>query len=282
MIHACNEFDLACDTPPLLYRKALIPPPPTPGTPTQELAELGGGGHETICASVQEHIADTYMGHGAGASGAQGVLSGGGSYSGSSDTGKDGRDGARRGGGGSTIATPKQATTGGPPGDRIGRAGGGIRQARQVPWTVDPNGGVWTSTPPPAPPPTPTPPSRAPAAGSQGVAAAQHKRKGKRRGGGGAKSGAVVRMDVVVEGGELHQASVRLCGGDSGGGGDGAGLKRNSCLQTEEDLDKAQVFLLLLLFVVIVFQVCDILRGSMSCLYLFTGCCKSVYSSGCI
>ncbi|KAG5177005.1 hypothetical protein JKP88DRAFT_350838 [Tribonema minus] len=52
-----------------------------------ELAEMGGGRHETIAAAVQEQIAETYMADGAGAAGGRGGSGGGGGSSSSAQRG---------------------------------------------------------------------------------------------------------------------------------------------------------------------------------------------------
>lgn len=201
----------------------------------QELAELGGGGHETICASVQEHIADTYLGY---SNGSHVALPGPGD--GSSSNGGDGNAEISRGrprrGRGKEASTPQ---TGG----SVEPAVGDVRPRRAA-WTVDSEGGVWTSPPPLRPPP--------PVSGKAKGAA---NRKGKRRSDVQGSSGAGRKtatpgdgFDGESKGGGSHPGSVRLGGG---GGGDGvpfpagAGacttMDENAERQREENLDKAQV-----------------------------------------
>lgn len=197
----------------------------------QELAELGGGGHETICASVQEHIADTYLGHG----GSQGALPRPGGSKSTEDDGtvESSRGRSSRGQGalaGARAAGDVESVT-------SGRQGG-----RRGPWTADSEGGVWTSPPPLRPP---------------SVAAKGYK-KGKRRGDVQGKSGAGRNnpsrgddFEGVGKGGGSHPGSVRLGGG---GGGDGvatsgsaggyAEMDKNVEREREENLDKAQVSLI--------------------------------------
>lgn len=197
----------------------------------QELAELGGGGHETICASVQEHIADTYLGHG----GAQGALPGPG---GSKSTGDDRTVESSRG-----RPSREQGTLAGAaaPGD-VEPAPGGREGNRRAPWTVDSEGGVWTSPPP----------LRSPSVTGRGS------KKEKRRGDVQGKSGAWRKnasmgdeLEGVGKSGGSHPGSVRLGGG--GGGGDDvaasggavgfAETDKNAEREREENLDKAQVTL---------------------------------------
>ena len=197
----------------------------------QELAELGGGGHETICASVQEHIADTYLGHGGG----QGALPGPG---GSKSAGEDRTVESSRG-----RPSREQGTLAGAAaaGD-VGPAPGGREGSRRSPWTVDAEGGVWTSPPPLRPP----------------SVAGKGPKKDKRRGDVQGKSGAGRKnaplgdeFEGVGKGGGSHPGSVRL----GGGGGDGddvaasggavgfAEMDKNAEREREENLDKAQVTL---------------------------------------
>lgn len=212
----CSPVPTSVGHPPLVLRHV---------TPRQELAQLGGGGHETICASVQEHIADTYLGYG-GAYG--GALSG--SDAGDGDGG-DVLGRRRRGEGGSKSAAAGSAAV------ELGR-GGKKLQARGA-WTVDPDGAVWTSSPPPL---TQTKASD--------KASAAARKKGKRRGG-AMKSGAARERASRGEGGwggGENVPSFRLGGGGGGGGrtsvagvvGD-RNMEKNAARQRGEDLDKAQV-----------------------------------------
>lgn len=146
---------------------------------------------------------------------------------------------ARRGGG----RGPKSNTAAGFSAAAEPAAAEGKSGSRQ-PWTVDSEGGVWTSPPPVRPPP----------AGKAG--GATHK-KGKRRGGaasGGAVRGKATRggkaeAETEGGGGESHPASVRI-GGGGGGGGDAAAASMvgdergegSTGQQREDYLDKAQVW----------------------------------------
>eukprot|EP00752_Nemacystus_decipiens_P010351 g9221.t1 len=193
----------------------------------EELAELGGGGHETICASVQEHIADTYLGYG----GAQSALPGPG---GSKSTGKDGTVESSRGRPSREQGTLTGAATAGDVKPIPGRQEGN----RRASWTVDSEGEVWTSPPPIRPP----------------SVAGKGSRKEKRRGDVQGKSG-VGRKNVstrdelegVDKGGGSHPGSVRLGGGGddndfaaSGGAVGFAEMDKTVEREREENLDKAQ------------------------------------------
>ena len=126
----------------------------------------------------------------------------------------------------------------------LNRQGGGERSRSHQPWTVDSEGGVWTSQPPVRPPP---PPALAGKAGGP-----THK-KGKRRGGGTAsgvargKANRGGKAESEEEGrGGLHPASVRLGGGDIGGAAAASAegderAERGTGQQREDYLDKAQV-----------------------------------------
>lgn len=99
----------------------------------QELAQLGGGVHETICASVQEHIADTYLGY----EGVQGVLSESGDDV--DGAGANARGNQRNRQKGSVVKAATAAGTAGASEQRL---------HSRTPWTVDENGEVWTRVPP--------------------------------------------------------------------------------------------------------------------------------------
>lgn len=200
----------------------------------QELAQLGGGGHETICASVQEHIADTYLGYGS----ANGTLMW--PRVGDGD-GDHARGRPRRGAAGGRVpkATAADSAATEP-------AGAEEKSRSPQPWTVDSKGGVWTSPPPARPPPA-------------GKAGGSTHKKGKRRGGtaSGAARGKANRGGGVesegegeVGGGGLHPASVRLGGGGGGSGSAAAAAasaegdaraEMGTGQQREDYLDKAQV-----------------------------------------
>lgn len=208
----------------------------------QELAQLGGGGHETICASVQEHIADTYLGYGSG----NGTLM----WPGVGETdGDHARGRPRRGGGGRVPKATAVDSAAAEP------AEGGENSRSHQPWTVDSEGGVWTSQPPVRPPPPPPPPSAGKAGGPT------HK-KGKRRGGGTASGVARGKANrggkAESEGkvGGLHPASVRLGGGDIGSAAAASAegderAERGTGQQREDHLDKAQVGVVCRLFLMV-------------------------------
>lgn len=202
---------------------------------TQELAELGGGGHETICASVQEHIADTYLGYGGTHVALPGP--GGGSSNGHGNT-ENSR--SRPGRGKEEGVNASQAD--GPVDPAVGSG-----QSRRVPWTVDSEGEVWTSPAPLRQPPV------------SGKAKGAPNKKGKNRG--KTRAGRKTTtpgddFDGGRKGGGSHPGSVRLGGGGSADGdGDGDGvpfpagagaytnMDKNAERQREENLDKAQVWL---------------------------------------
>ena len=102
----------------------------------QELAQLGGGGHETICASVQEHIADTYLIYG----GVQSVLS-------EADKGSDSTRDINHGGGrrraskasGSNASSVAAAAA-------VDPESASKRPHPRTSWTVDDNGKVWNTS----------------------------------------------------------------------------------------------------------------------------------------
>lgn len=220
--NGANQLDQISRFSRQLFYSLSLPPPPT--IAAQELAELGGGGHETICASVQEHIADTYLGY----SGTPIALPGPGGRTAENSRGRPGR-----GNGKETNAS---------------QADGGGGQPRRAPWTVDSEGEVRTSSAALHPPPV------------SGNAKEAANKKGKRRGDRQGKSGAARKTGTATghdfdrgsNGGGSHPGSVRL-GGGGDGGGDGVpfpesagvykNMDKNAERQREENLDKAQVWL---------------------------------------
>lgn len=200
----------------------------------QELEQLGGGGHETICASVQEHIADMYLGY----SGVHGALSGGDTDS------SDARDGAVNGESDGFRQRDRGVTKA--EGAAAGEAGMARHKGQaRAPWTVGPGGEVWTSALPPR------------GARKTLHAAPGARKKGKRRG--GPKNGPTQEREANPKGGDerggAHPGSVRLggTGTGAGGGAGGVGIRtsaertggsntaRKAEQETEENLDKAQV-----------------------------------------
>lgn len=220
----------------------------------QELAHLGGGGHETICASVQEHIADTYLGYGGehnddGAGHHDGAGTKADSRHPDGDTVRESstRLGPGAGGAKSDSSSNRNGT---PRADNApvvtGNNGdvGKIASAREVqaPGRAGPRENERDScSQHPAPPPAAT------EAGTRSMARGS-KKKSKRRGGGGrsTKGGdsgaeqAATMGESLGCGGRGGCSGVGAASGVVGSGGYNEGQIFGSC-QTQEDLDKAQV-----------------------------------------
>lgn len=162
----------------------------------QELAQLGGGGHETICASVQEHIADTYLGYGGDT---HRHSAGGGGHHFDGDNSR--RHSTQLGSGGS-IDTESSGTT--PVRAPAIATDNGVSATRQVqaPWRIDPDGSVWTCSHPSTRPVT--------GAGARPSARGNNK-KSKRR-------GARVGLNDGDSGGGFTATTRESLGGGGGGG----------------------------------------------------------------